>query len=80
MPDLPFKISESVGQTKLQQLVHAITEAISNGELKVGDTLPSVNQLSNESGYSRDTVFKAYNTNRPKAIATFDLTDSLSGD
>ncbi|MFV0593011.1 MAG: GntR family transcriptional regulator [Draconibacterium sp.] len=49
------------GQTKLQQLVHSITEAIAKGELKAGDPLPSVNQLSNESGFSRDTVFKAYN-------------------
>lgn len=58
---LNFKISDTSGKTKLQQLVHSITEAISNGELKEGDALPSVNQLSNESGFSRDTVFKAYN-------------------
>lgn len=56
-----LKINELAGQTKLQQLVHSISESISNGKLKVGDTLPSVNQLSNESGFSRDTVFKAYN-------------------
>jgi len=68
MSNLPFKITESVGQTKLRQLVHAITEAISNGKLKVGDTLPSVNQLSNESGYSRDTVFKAYNILKQRNI------------
>lgn len=61
MPELSFKISESSGQTKLRQLVHSITEAIGNGELKVGDPLPSVNQMSNETGFSRDTVFKAYN-------------------
>lgn len=61
MDGFPFKISESSGQTKLQQLVHSITEAISNGLLKVGDPLPSVNKLSGESGFSRDTVFKAYN-------------------
>jgi len=58
---LPFNIDESTGQTKLQYLVHSITEAISHGILKVGDALPSVNQLSTESGFSRDTVFKAYN-------------------
>jgi len=55
-----INIDESAGQTKLQQLVHSITEAISNGKLKVGEALPSVNQLSIESGFSRDTVFKAY--------------------
>ena len=56
-----IKISEEIGQTKLQQLVHSITEAIANGTLKNGDALPSVNQLSAETGFSRDTVFKAYN-------------------
>lgn len=61
MQNLPINISDSPGQTKLQQLVHSITEAIGRGELKVGDPLPSVNQLSNDSGFSRDTVFKAYN-------------------
>jgi len=68
MSDLPFKIVESVGQTKLQQLVHAITEAISNGKLISGDILPSVNQLSTESGFSRDTVFKAYNILKQRNI------------
>ena len=61
MSSLKLNIDESAGQTKIQQLVHSITEAISNGKLKVGEVLPSVNQLSSESGFSRDTVFKAYN-------------------
>jgi DNA-binding transcriptional regulator YhcF (GntR family) len=56
-----FKIDEQAGRTKIQQLVHSISEAIANGLLKNGDMLPSVNQLSAESGFSRDTVFKAYN-------------------
>lgn len=56
-----FKIDDTAGQTKLQQLVHSISEAIANGSLTNGDMLPSVNQLSAESGFSRDTVFKAYN-------------------
>ena len=61
MSNFIFKISESTGQTKLQQLVHSITESINTGKLKVGDSLPSINQLSSETGFSRDTVFKAYN-------------------
>jgi DNA-binding transcriptional regulator YhcF (GntR family) len=60
MPELPSYITEMAGQTKVQQLVHFITESISSGKLKVGDILPSVNQFSNETGFSRDTVFKAY--------------------
>jgi DNA-binding transcriptional regulator YhcF (GntR family) len=61
-------INESSGQTKIQQLVHSITEAISNGILKEGDELPSVNQLSNQTGFSRDTVFKAYNVLKSQSV------------
>lgn len=68
MPDFKFNINESSGQTKIQQLVHSITEAISNGKLKVGDALPSVNRLSSKSGFSRDTVFKAYNILKQRNI------------
>lgn len=68
MSHFQLTINESSGQTKLQQLVHSITEAISNGHLKVGDALPSVNQLSSESGFSRDTVFKAYNILKQRNI------------
>lgn len=68
MASFQFDINESAGQTKLQQLVHSITEAISTGKLKVGDSLPSVNQLSAESGFSRDTVFKAYTILRKRNI------------
>jgi len=68
MTEFHFNIPEKAGQTKVQQLVHSITEAISMGKLKVGDLLPSVNQLSKESGYSRDTVFKAYNILKQRNI------------
>lgn len=68
MTNFQINIDESAGQTKLQQLVHSITEAISNGKLKVGEMLPSVNQLSSESGFSRDTVFKAYNILKKRNI------------
>lgn len=61
-------INKSARQTKLQQLVQSITEAINTGKLKIGDALPSVNQLSNESGFSRDTVFKAYNILKQRNI------------
>lgn len=64
----PIKIVETAGQTKLQQLVHSITEAIANGALKAGDKLPSVNQLSSKAGFSRDTIFKAYNILKQRNI------------
>ena len=54
-------IRDSHGVTKLQSLVDAINEAVSSGALKPGDSLPSVNEMSRFSGFSRDTVVKAYN-------------------
>jgi DNA-binding transcriptional regulator YhcF (GntR family) len=68
LSNFQLNIDTTTAQTKLQQLVHSITEAISNGQLKVGDVLPSVNQLSTESGFSRDTVFKAYNILKQRNI------------
>lgn len=68
MKKFSFKPEINSSQTKLQQLVHAVTEAISLGVLKEGDILPSVNILSKESGISRDTVFKAYNILKKRSI------------
>jgi len=63
-----FETDVTSSQTKLQQLIHAINEAISNGILKEGDFLPSVNQLSRQSGLSRDTIFKAYSILKQRSI------------
>ncbi|MDP4184087.1 MAG: GntR family transcriptional regulator [Bacteroidota bacterium] len=60
MPEFTFITDENSSITKVQQLIHAITEAIATGVLQDGDALPSVNKLSKESLLSRDTVFKAY--------------------
>ncbi|RKD90120.1 GntR family transcriptional regulator [Mangrovibacterium diazotrophicum] len=63
-----FSIDEGSAQTKIQQLLHAVNEAISNGVLREGDFLPSVNQLSKSSGLSRDTIFKAYRILKQRSI------------
>ncbi len=68
MEKFSFKFDESSSQTKLQQLIHAVTEAINLGILKEGDFLPSVNQLNKESGLSRDTIFKAYSILKQRSI------------
>lgn len=68
MEKFTFKFDESSSQTKLQQLIHAVTEAIHLGVLKEGDFLPSVNQLNRESGISRDTIFKAYSILKQRSI------------
>lgn len=56
------------GQTKIQQLVNVIDEAIANGVLKEGELLPSVNKLSSVSEFSRDTVFKAYKVLKERSV------------
>lgn len=60
MSKFKFKVSDNSNVLKFQQLVDAITDAISRKELKHGEMLPSVNQIMKESHLSRDTVFKAY--------------------
>ncbi len=63
-----FEVDKFSSQTKLQQLIHAINEAISNGVLKEGDFLPSINKLSKDSGISRDTIFKVYSILKQRSI------------
>ncbi|KAA6351076.1 putative HTH-type transcriptional regulator YurK [termite gut metagenome] len=45
--------------TKVRQLADIISRAISTSEYKMGDILPSINQLSTKYAVSRDTTFKA---------------------
>jgi len=59
-PFFHFKADDQLSITKTQQLINALNQAIHLGELKPGDALPSVNQLSSEGQISRDTVFKVY--------------------
>ena len=45
---------------KYRQISNAIVKAIKDGKLKKSDTLPSINELSDEFEVSRDTAEKAY--------------------
>ncbi len=60
--------------TKVQQLTDFIQRSISTHELKVGDKLPSINQLSKQFHLSRDTVFKAFTDLKNRQII-----DSIHG-
>lgn len=60
MSKFHFQTDPLSNQLKFQQLIDAVIDAISRNLLEMGDILPSVNQLCNESKLSRDTVFKAY--------------------
>lgn len=55
-----IQLKHTSGQTKLQQLIESIGEAIAHQQFKAGEALPSVNDLSRDLKFSRDTVFKAY--------------------
>ncbi|AXT62610.1 GntR family transcriptional regulator [Aquimarina sp. AD10] len=46
--------------SKHEQIVLGIIDAIDAGVLKVGDKLPSINQMVTEVGYARKTFVKAY--------------------
>lgn len=68
MSEFTFQFDKSSSLTKVQQLIHAVTEAITTGQLKEGDFLPSVNKLNKDSGISRDTIFKAYTKLKQQSI------------
>lgn len=57
--DKIMKLKFNNRETKVQQLADYIESAISRQSLKIGDKLPSINELSTEHGVSRDTVFKS---------------------
>lgn len=53
-------ISEHSKVPKYQQIINSILTAIENGEVKISDKLPSVNELLIEFDISRDTIVRAY--------------------
>lgn len=69
-----MKLEFNNRSTKVQQLTDFIQKAIVRQELKVGDKLPSINQLSKQFHLSRDTVFKALTDLKNRGIV-----DSVHG-
>jgi len=63
-----LQITYNQGETKINLLVNALTGAMDNGTYVSGDALPSVNELSRISGFSRDTVVKAYRLLQERAL------------
>ena len=55
---------------KYQQIVNSIIHDIEKGYLKVGQKIPSINEISEEHYLSRDTVEKAYNQLKVRKIIT----------
>ncbi len=60
MDNTTIPVSDGPGSTKIHTVVNYITEAIGSKEFAEGVLLPSINEISRKSGFSRDTVAKAY--------------------
>lgn len=54
--------------TKQQKIMQGLVNCIDAGQYSVGDLLPSVNQLSSDLGYARETVVKAYNELKSRGV------------
>lgn len=63
-----IRLDENSRIPKYQQIVNSIIEDIEGCQLKVGDKIPSINEISEEHYLSRDTVEKAYNQLKEKKI------------
>jgi DNA-binding transcriptional regulator YhcF (GntR family) len=63
-----LEIADSSQDPKYLQLAEEIVRQIDQGNLRVNERLPSVNQLSKELNISRETVFKALNYLSEKGI------------
>lgn len=67
---LESSINEFPRTPKYIQLSELIIKAIENKEIEVGDKLPSISELNETTGLSRDTIVKAMNYLREKKIVT----------
>lgn len=63
-----IQIDDTLGVPKYRQIINSIYQGIINGKLKVGDKIPSLNQICAEFDLSRDTVMVAFNELKAKGI------------
>lgn len=63
-----FSIKNKSGTPKYKQIVAAIENAITSGQLKKGDALPSLNSIKDSNSISRDTVLTAFNELKTRGI------------
>lgn len=54
--------------SKYRQIIQSVEDAISRGDLKPGDKIPSINEISRQWKLSRETVVNAYNELRSRGI------------
>jgi DNA-binding transcriptional regulator YhcF (GntR family) len=63
-----LKIDSESRMPKYRQIVNSVIHAIETGTFKVGQRIPSINEISEEYYLSRDTVEKAYNQLKERKI------------
>lgn len=63
-----IQIDDSLGVPKYRQIINSIFQAIAAGSLKIGDKIPSLNQICAEFDLSRDTVMVAFNELKAKGV------------
>ena len=63
-----IQLDDSLGIPKYRQIINSIYQSIGDGRLQVGDKIPSLNQICNEFGLSRDTVMVAFNEMKAKGV------------
>jgi DNA-binding GntR family transcriptional regulator len=63
-----IQIDDSLGIPKYRQIINSISNAISAGDLKLGDKVPSLNEICAEFELSRDTVMVAFNELKAKGV------------
>lgn len=56
----PFKVDNTSAEPKYRQVVNYIKRAIENKELKLGDKIPSVNDVADSTGLAKKTVVQAF--------------------
>ena len=63
-----IQIDDNLGVPKYRQIINSIYQGILKGNLKIGDKIPSLNEICSEYGLSRDTVMVAFNELKAKGI------------
>lgn len=61
-------LKSQAGVSKHDSIVRGIQDAIEEGQLVLGNALPSVNKMVSETGFARKTIVKAYSDLREKGI------------
>lgn len=63
-----ISVKENLGIPKYRQIIVSVEKALTDGSLRKGDGLPSINSIRNKFDLSRDTVLMAFNELKNRGI------------